>query len=127
MLVELESTPLKITRLRAMTAAHVNADAQIRDKWTRERHDMSAKGSGFQSPGLLIYTHGLRGDTLEHFEPTDVEGVFRANVFGQQVYLLVLLRVCKANSYDHLRLMNVPRAYTDVELQEKILESLLSK
>src|SRR5690625_6075978 len=54
MLVELESTPLKITRLRTMAAAHVNAEAQIREEWMRERYDTSVKDGAFQSPGLLI-------------------------------------------------------------------------
>jgi len=126
MLVELESAPLKVARLRTMAAAHVNADAQIRDKWMRERHDMSAKGNVFQSPGLLIYARGVRGDTLEHFEPTTVECVFRANIFGLPVYLLDLLRVPQESSYNHLRLMTVPRAKTEEELAQKIQERLLS-
>jgi len=126
MLVELESTPLKITRLRTMAAAHVNAEAQIREEWMRERYDTSVKDGAFQSPGLLIYAHGVRGDTLEHFESTDVECVFRANVFGLPMYLLDLLRVPQESSYTHLRLMTVPHAQTEEELAEKIQERLLS-
>src|SRR5690625_7281513 len=44
MWVELESTPLKSTRLRAMTAAQVDAGAENRAKWTREGHDRAAEG-----------------------------------------------------------------------------------
>lgn len=126
MLVELESSPLTVVRLRKMIAAHVNADAQIREKWRRERKEQNEKAGSFQSPGLLVYAHGVRRDTSMYFDSTPVECVFCANILGLPVFLLDLLRVPQESSYNHLRRMTVPRAQTEDELAKRIQERLLS-
>ena len=126
MLVELESSPLRLVRFRTMIAAHINADAQLRKRWHNAQRAERHKRAAYQSPGLLIYANGMRRDALAAFTQTSVPCVFHANYAGLSAFLLDLVRVTKESRYNHLRLMSVPRAQTHEELIAKIRERLLS-
>lgn len=124
-LIEFESGPLGLARLRRMAASYTHANIHLRARWEQE-WKKRASNAPFKSPKLLIYAHGVRATVLEHFTPTAVECVFHANYFGLDVFLLDLGRVNKESSYNHLRLMCVPRAPTEEALIEQIQERLLS-